>query len=118
MALAGALSWAMQYDRLAKSGKTAGELNMLWADEHSMDAQRFYNVVCWVFGHNPDKYQNMIDNPLPQQRALRCPTEYTRLATSWLSLLKPYLKDGGAKASAHTHPMVGNTNDNQNKATH
>ena len=110
MALSGALSWAIQYDRLAKSGKTAGELNMLWADEHSMDAQRFYNVFCWVFGHNPDKYQSMINHPLPEQRAVRCPQEYTRLATAWLTLLKPYLKDGGAKASAHTHPMVGSPN--------
>ena len=108
MAISGALSWAIQYDKLAKSGKTAGELNMLWADEHSMDAQRFYNVFCWVFGHNPEKWQKMINNPLPEQRAVRCPNEYSRLATAWLTLLKPYLKDGGAKAAAHTSPMMGN----------
>lgn len=108
MAISGAISWGIQYDRLAKSGKTAGELNMLWADEHSMDGQRFYNILCWVFGHNPEKYQTMVNNPLPEQRAVRCPMEYTRLATAWLTLLKPYLKDGGAKASAHTGPMVGN----------
>jgi hypothetical protein len=110
MAISGALSWAIQYDKLAKSGKTAGELNMLWADEHSMDAQRFYNVFCWVFGHNPAKYQKMINNPLPEQRAVRCPMEYTRLATAWLTLLRPYLKDGGAKAAQHTGPMVGTPN--------
>jgi hypothetical protein len=110
MAISGALSWAIQYDKLAKSGKTAGELNMLWADEHSMDAQRFYNVFCWVFGHNPAKYQKMINNPLPEQRAVKCPMEYTRLATAWLTLLRPYLKDGGAKAAQHTGPMVGTPN--------
>lgn len=107
MAISGAISWGIQYDRLAKSGKTAGELNMLWADEHSMDGQRFYNILCWVFGHNPGKYQSMVNNPLPEQRAVRCPMEYSRLATAWLTLLKPYLKDGGAKASQHTAPMVG-----------
>jgi hypothetical protein len=107
MAIRGALYWAIQYDRIAKSGKTAGELNMVWADEHSMSAQRFYNIVCWVYGHNPEKYTRMINNPLPEQRAVRCPTEYTKLATSWLKLLKPYLKDGGARASQHTHPMSG-----------
>lgn len=110
MAISGAISWGIQYDRIAKSGKTARELDMVWADEHSMEAQRFYNILCWVFGHNPDKYQSMVNNPLPEQRAVRCPSEYTKLATSWLELLKPYLKDGGAKASAHTHPMVGNPN--------
>jgi hypothetical protein len=110
MAISGAIYWGIIYDQIAKSGKTAGELNMVWADEHSMEGQRFYNILCWVFGHNPEKYKGMINNPLPEQRAVRCPQEYTRLATAWLTLLKPYLKDGGAKASAHTGPMVGSPN--------
>ena len=105
MAISGALSWGIQYERLAKSGKTAAELDMLWADEHSMDGQRFYNILCWVFGHNPNKYMGMINRPLPEARAVRCPQEYTRLASAWLTLLKPYLKDGGAKAEGHTQPM-------------
>jgi hypothetical protein len=107
MAISGALSWGIQYERLAKSGKTAAELDMLWADEHSMDGQRFYNILCWVFGHNPNKYMELVNNPLPEQRAVRCPNEYSRLANAWLSLLRPYLKDGGAKASEHTEPMMG-----------
>lgn len=105
MAISGALSWGIQYERLAKSGKTAAELDMLWADEHSMDGQRFYNILCWVFGHNPNKYMAMVNDPLPEARAARCPMEYSRLANAWLSLLKPYLKDGGARAAAHTEPM-------------
>ncbi|HKC62094.1 MAG TPA: DUF4344 domain-containing metallopeptidase, partial [Pyrinomonadaceae bacterium] len=108
MALSGAISWGIQYDKIVKSGKTAAELNMLWADEHSMDGQRFYNILCWIFGHNPEKYMWLVNNPLPEQRAVRCPQEYTKLATAWLTLLKPYLKDGGAKAAAHTQPMTGN----------
>lgn len=107
MAISGALSWGIQYERLAKSGKTAAELDMLWADEHSMDGQRFYNILCWVFGHNPNKYMGMVNKPLPEARAVRCPNEYSRLANAWLSLLRPYLKDGGAKAAAHTEPMMG-----------
>jgi hypothetical protein len=112
MAISGALSWGIQYERLAKSGKTAAELDMLWADEHSMDGQRFYNILCWIFGHNPNKYMSMVNNPLPEARAVRCPKEYTRLATAWLDLLRPYLKDGGAKAEGHTEPMgMGGTAD-------
>lgn len=118
MAISGALYWGILYDQIAKSGKTAKELDMVWADEHSMEAQRFYNILCWVFGHNPDKWQKLVDNPLPQQRAVRCPQEYTKLATAWLTLLKPYLKDGGAKASAHTHPMTGNSNTAPSEPTH
>jgi len=106
MAINGAISWGIQYDRLLKSGKTAGDLDRLWADEHSMNGQRFYNILCWVLGHNPNKWVKLVNNPLPEARAVRCPTEYMKLATAWLTLLKPYLKDGGAKASQHTEPMM------------
>jgi hypothetical protein len=107
MAISGAISWGIQYEKIKQSGKTAAELDMLWADEHSMDGQRFYNILCWVFGHNPNKYMALVNDPLPEARAARCPAEYSRLANAWLNLLKPYLKDGGAKASAHTEPMMG-----------
>jgi hypothetical protein len=105
MAISGAISWGIQYEKIKQSGKTAAELDMLWADEHSMDGQRFYNILCWVFGHNPNKYMSLVNKPLPEARAMRCPAEYSRLANAWLNLLKPYLKDGGAKASQHTEPM-------------
>ena len=98
MALSGATWWGQKYDELAQSGKTADELDQLWADEHSLNAQRMYNIICWVYGHNQQKYQVMVNNPLPEQRAVRCPTEYERLSSSWLTLLKPYLKDGGVSA--------------------
>jgi hypothetical protein len=109
MAISGAISWGIQYEKIKQSGKTAAELEMLWADEHSMDGQRFYNILCWVFGHNPNKYMALVNDPLPEARAVRCPAEYSRLANAWLGLLKPYLKDGGAKAAEHTEPM-GMTN--------
>jgi hypothetical protein len=105
MAISGAISWGIQYEKIKQSGKTAAELDMLWADEHSMDGQRFYNILCWVFGHNPNKYMSLVNKPLPEARAMRCPAEYSRLANAWLNLLKPYLKDGGAKAAQHTEPM-------------
>jgi hypothetical protein len=117
MALSGATWWSQKYDELAQSGRTTGEMDQLWADEHSLNAQRMYDIICWVYGHNQQKYAAMVNNPLPEARAVRCPTEYERLSNAWLTLLKPYLKDGGAKASAHTHPMVGNTNNNQTTPT-
>ena len=98
MALSGAAWWGQKYDELAQSGRTAGELDQLWADEHSLNAQRMYNIVCWVYGHNPNKYSGMVNNQLPEARAVRCPTEYERLSGAWLTLLKPYLKDGGLGA--------------------
>ncbi|HKQ53617.1 MAG TPA: DUF4344 domain-containing metallopeptidase [Pyrinomonadaceae bacterium] len=98
MAISGAMWWGQKYDELVQSGRTAGELDQLWADEHSLNAQRMYNIICWVYGHNQQKYAAMVNNPLPEARAVRCPTEYERLSSAWLTLLKPYLKDGGAAA--------------------
>ncbi len=62
-------------------------------DEHSLGPQRFYNIVCWVYGQNPDKYEPLVDQGvLPDDRAARCQDEYKQLANSWSRLLAPYLK--------------------------
>ncbi|HWT02453.1 MAG TPA: DUF4344 domain-containing metallopeptidase [Pyrinomonadaceae bacterium] len=102
MALSGAAWWGQKYDELAQSGRTAGELDQLWADEHSLNAQRMYNIICWVYGHNQQKYAGIVNNQLPEARAVRCPSEYERLSSAWLTLLKPYLKDGGLNAGGAT----------------
>ena len=62
-------------------------------DEHSLNQQRFYNLVCWVYGQNAGKYQNLVnDGILPEERAGRCEGEYQQLAKSWSTLLAPHLK--------------------------
>ncbi|MEW6209962.1 MAG: DUF4344 domain-containing metallopeptidase, partial [Acidobacteriota bacterium] len=63
-------------------------------DEHSLGPQRFYNIVCWVYGQNPDKYLPLIDQGvLPEERAVRCQDEYKQIANSWSTLLAPHLKE-------------------------
>jgi hypothetical protein len=62
-------------------------------DEHSLDEQRFYNVVCWSYGNNPEGLQSLVDDEtLPADRAERCPAEYARMSRSWDKLLDPYVK--------------------------
>lgn len=62
-------------------------------DEHSLDEQRFYNIVCWSYGKNPEGLQDLVDDEtLPANRAERCPAEYDRMSRSWESLLEPYTK--------------------------
>ncbi len=71
--------------------KTTSERDM--ADEHLLQEQRFFNSLCMVYGSNPDKYTNFVDNGyLPQERAVRCPSEYERTAGSWSDLLAPWRK--------------------------
>lgn len=65
-----------------------------FADEHSMDKQRFYNIICWLYGHNPERYSNQVQNgTLPQARAQRCPDEYEKLSSAWKTQLRPYRKN-------------------------
>jgi len=66
---------------------------MAFADEHALNGQRFYNVLCLVYGQDPDAYADWTrDGTLPPERADRCPTEYEQTRTAWQKLLLPYLK--------------------------
>ncbi len=63
------------------------------ADEHLLQEQRFFNSLCMVYGSNPDKYANIVEKGfLPEERAVRCPSEYDRTANSWSGLLSPWRK--------------------------
>ena len=62
-------------------------------DEHSLDQQRFYNILCQLYGSNPTKYEVLVTkNLLPQQRAARCPAEFQQNSRTWQTLLKNYRK--------------------------
>lgn len=67
-----------------------------FADEHSLGPQRFYNIACWVYGQNPEKYPKLLlrsGGVLPEARAERCPGEYAQLEGSWDRLLQAYLRE-------------------------
>jgi len=56
-------------------------------DEHSVDAQRSYNLFCWLYGTNPVKYVGLVGQwwgggRLPKQRADCCEAESTKMLES------------------------------------
>ena len=66
-----------------------------YAGEHALSEQRFYNIVCWVYGSKPDAFGELLaskDGPLPDERAEVCPDEWARLAGAWGKLLAPHLR--------------------------
>lgn len=64
-----------------------------FSDEHALDAQRYYNLLCLVYGSNPDRLESLVGrDKLPASRARRCPREYSKVATAWGSLLDPHLQ--------------------------
>lgn len=60
----------------------------MYADEHGVDEQRFYNISCLLYGSNPSAHQEVIANGmLTPERAQRCPSEYQKIRRSWELLL-------------------------------
>lgn len=89
-AAAAAAVWFLQSSKGTRLNRLA------FADEHSLNKQRFYNILCWIYGQDPDMHQDLIGpKVLPPSRAERCPAEYHRMASSWEKLLAPYTKPPG-----------------------
>ncbi|NNE99378.1 MAG: hypothetical protein HKN25_10205 [Pyrinomonadaceae bacterium] len=79
----------------AIQSKSGGQRSAkVMADEHLLNEQRFFNSLCMIYGSDPQKYNGLVvNNLLPKARAVRCPNEYQRTASSWSKLLKPWRKD-------------------------
>lgn len=88
MAMSGAYWFQLQ--------SKAGNKLPFW-DEHAFDGQRFYNILCLIYGSNPQKYGSFVSSgSLPKDRALRCPEEYAKINKAWERLLQPHLTNGAA----------------------
>ena len=63
------------------------------ADEHSLNQQRYFNMVCWVYGSNPDDNADLLEDwELPEAPAEQCPDEYKLINRSWSALLADHLR--------------------------
>jgi hypothetical protein len=63
-----------------------------YSDPHSLDEQRFYNTICLVYGHRPERYEYLVRNgSIPMERAFECEEDYRRVNKSWQTLLAPHL---------------------------
>lgn len=67
--------------------------NLAFWGVHSFNQQRFYDILCLVYGSNPVNNKKFIsENLLPRDRAGGCSQEYKRVDRAWERLLTPYLK--------------------------
>jgi hypothetical protein len=71
-------------------GRDEGRLP-LWG-EHALDEQRYYNIQCWVYGSNPEEYEDLVGDTLPKDRAKRCEKEFRQMRMSWERILAEYEK--------------------------
>lgn len=85
-----AVAGAMVFDALAKGERNEAQT---FADEHSLSSQRFFNLVCWMYGKDDNQFGFVVkEGLLPEARAQRCGDEYNKLSKAWAKLVEPYRK--------------------------
>jgi peptidoglycan hydrolase-like protein with peptidoglycan-binding domain len=87
------------------SAETKANDMSVYSDEHSLDAQRYFNLLCIVYGRDPEHFSGIVDRGmLPKDRADRCPMESAKITRSWARLLLPHL---APRYQPHDKPASG-----------
>ncbi|PIE39998.1 MAG: hypothetical protein CSA51_03045 [Gammaproteobacteria bacterium] len=61
--------------------------------EHSLDEQRHYSTLCYIYGSSPKEYAFLVEEGrLPKERSETCIDEYEEKVQNWSKLLEPYIK--------------------------
>lgn len=78
---------ALAFRFFAEESEREGWDATYWG-EHSLDMQRYYNLVCLFYGANPDlREDTATELDLPEERKELCPEEFTLAADSWGTML-------------------------------
>lgn len=66
-----------------------------YADAHSLDLQRAFDILCWVAGSSEKSFEEVAElEVLPESRLASCPAEYEQVVNSITQELDPHLKGG------------------------
>ena len=86
-----ARGWFLSDQRDRKEGVASA-----FYDEHGIDVQRAYNIVCMLVGGQPEKFAGLAKEvKLPEERQSTCRDDYNNAKYSWELVLKPYLRQPG-----------------------
>jgi len=83
-------------------------------DEHEMDEQRAYEIICMMVGSDPDKFSDLADLvKMPDDRQASCAGDYSNASWSWDMMLKPHLRapDQPKQKVTITYGPAGNYRD-------
>lgn len=75
-------------------------------DEHTADGQREANLLCWLYGSDPQTWEHLVDDdPLTDDRAELCLDEWRLLVHGWSTILSQPAS-GTMRASDHSPRWV------------
>jgi hypothetical protein len=81
-----ARGWFLSDQRDRKEGTPS-----TFYDEHGLDLQRAYNIVCLMVGAAPDKFMALANEvKLPEERQSSCHFDFSNASWSWEQVLKPH----------------------------
>ena len=88
-----------EYDAVAAdfwatfSGRQEPPAVVEYADQHSLDLQRAFDILCWTAGSSEKSFTEVAElEVLPASRLEACPSEYRQLSGSMDQVLKPHLE--------------------------
>jgi Putative metallopeptidase len=83
-----ARGWFLSDQRDKKQG-----IPNTYYDEHGMNLQRAYNIVCLMVGGQPDKFDELANEvKLPEERQGTCQGDFSNASWSWQQALKPHMR--------------------------
>ena len=86
-----ARGWFLSDQRDRKEG-----VPNIFYDEHGMDLQRAYYIVCLLVGGAPDKFRDLANEvKLPKERQDTCKFDFSNASWSWEEVLKPHMRKPG-----------------------
>jgi Putative metallopeptidase len=75
------------------SGRQEPPALAAFADQHSLDLQRAFDILCWIAGSSEVSFQEVAElEALPPSRLEACPGEYELLAKSFETEVDPHLR--------------------------
>jgi len=68
----------------------------LYYDEHDLNQQRAYQIVCLMVGSDPDKFKSLADEmKMPQSRQKTCKRDFAKTSAAWGAVLTPWHREPG-----------------------
>jgi hypothetical protein len=86
MLVEAAKGWFLSARRNEKEGIT-----LAFYDEHGLDSQRAYWIVCLMVGSDPERFADLAEEVhLPETRRQTCVGDYSNASWSWNKVLEPH----------------------------